>query len=89
MPTQIDIVYEGFKRFKDVTIRTEVCFQINFEIPHEKAWYFPINSFQDIFQLPDVFLPEFEDTVQGIWIICDYLSPSQYPNLYKQPVQLG
>ena len=47
-----------------------------------------MNSFQDIFQLPDVFLPEFEDKIQGIWIICDYKSQSLYPNLYKQPVKL-
>ena len=32
MPTGIDIAYEGYKRFKNVTIRTEVSFQLNIEI---------------------------------------------------------
>ena len=32
MPTKIEIGYEGYKRFKNVTIRTEVSFQLNIEI---------------------------------------------------------
>lgn len=32
MPTEIAIAYEGYKRFKNVTIRTEVSFQLNIEI---------------------------------------------------------
>ena len=32
MPTNITIVYEGYKRFKNVIIRTEVSFQLNIEI---------------------------------------------------------
>ena len=29
MPTKIEIGYEGYKRFKNVTIQTEVSYQIN------------------------------------------------------------
>ena len=32
MPTEIAIAYEGYKRFKNVTIQTEVSFQLNIEI---------------------------------------------------------
>ena len=31
MPTKIAIVYEGYKRFKNVTIRTEVGFRLNID----------------------------------------------------------
>ena len=58
MPTKITIVYQGYKRFKNVNIRSEVVFFKEIHV-----------SFQDIFQLPDVFLSEFEDTIQGTWMV--------------------
>ena len=45
MPTKIEIGYEGYKRVKNIAIRTEVSYQIN---PLEKYWYFVYGSFPQI-----------------------------------------
>ena len=55
MPTNITIVYEGYKRFKNVIIRTEVSSQLNIEILHLEMHIFSQIRFKKSLSFPMFF----------------------------------
>ena len=82
IPTKIMIINDGRKRFQNVTVQTKVGFRIAYKFRQAWCyafWYiFVTNLFfaqniciWQLSQLPDVFISEFRDTIEGIWIIAD------------------